>query len=309
MNQIDCFTTNVSVQESKPFVSKDKRTVYQFPFSKWYSINNPVVMQADPFLFVKGGTLYLFYEAMNLIGCGDIMMIFTEDLVNWSEPVVVIEDKDCHFSYPFVFEEDGTVFMMPETGCEHQIRLYKAADEELTKFELYKVILEREEKQSQAMIFDYADSSLYKKNGVFYLFTSYYKESTYYLELYTSDRFDGGFELHPMSPVCVGNKYARCGGSLIEAGGRLYRPAQDCESQYGGQLHLLEIDMLSPQEYLEHVAGENVLPQETAIYNGGGHHLNYAEFKGKTVVATDFKHRCGFFLEKIRLRVAGLLNK
>ena len=48
----ECFTIDVSVQNSKPFVDTDKKSVLQFPKRTAFSLFYPEIMQADPFLFV-----------------------------------------------------------------------------------------------------------------------------------------------------------------------------------------------------------------------------------------------------------------
>lgn len=303
----DCFTLKISVQDSMPVIDSSGKTVFEFPKSRWFHVFNPTLMRADPFLFVKDGTLYLFYEYMGFShGAGSIMMTSTKDLKTWAKPVPITYEPHTHFSYPFVFEADGEIFMMPETGCDHNIRLYKAENGNLTDFRLHKTILERSEEEREDLKYDYADNCIYKKDGVYHLFTSIYKDNRYYLELYTSDRVDGQYVRHPMSPVCEGNKYGRCAGSLIEAGGRLYRPAQDCENEYGGQVHLLEIAELSPVVYKEHPVHNDVLPRD--IYRTGGHQLNFASFDGKIIAATDEKYHCTFFLERVRLKLMRLLG-
>ena len=303
----ECFTIDVSVQNSKPFVDTDKKSVLQFPKRTAFSLFYPEIMQADPFLFVYNSRLFLFYEEMLLgRGLGFIKMVSTTDLKHWTKPVTITHDEKCHFSYPFVFEEGGEIYMMPETGCDHNIRLYKAVNDDLTRFELYKVILARD-KEPENLHFDFADSSLYKKGNTYYLFTSYCDDKTYYLELYTSSSFDGDYKLHPESPICVSNKYGRCAGSLIEADGKLYRPTQDCEIVYGGQVHIMEIDELTLNTYKEHLVKENVIPQEQEYYKEGGHQVNFAEFNGQTVIATDVRFTTSFLLERIRLKIMKLL--
>ena len=303
----DCFTTNIFVQEGVPHISSNKKSVLEMRRSRWYDLFNPTLMQADPFLFVKDNTLYLFYEDMGFShGGGRIMMRYTTDLQKWSRPVEITHESDCHFSYPYVFDDNGEVYMMPETGREHEIRLYKAYNGNPADFRFYKKILERPERERIELKFDYADSCIYKKDGVYYLFTSYFKNDKYYLELYVSDSLDRNYKKHPMSPVCTGNKYGRCGGSLIDYEGHLYRVAQDCENEYGGQIHLLEIEELTPTRFKEHLLKENVLPRE--IYKEGGHQLNFAYFKGKTIVATDIKYHCSFFLERVRLKLCRFLH-
>lgn len=309
MQQRGCFTIDVSFQKGKPFLAKDRNSILRTSRSHWYSLFYPPMMQADPFLFVKGDTLYLFYEYLPIgKGLGVIKMTWTKDLTHWSKPVQITHEPECHFSYPWVFEEDGVVYMMPETGCDHNIRLYRAINGELTEWVLDEVLLEREIEAQTSIKYDFADSCIYKMDDVYYLFTSYYKNGEYSLELYTSRRLKGPYALHPKSPICVGNKYGRCAGSLIEAEGVLYRPAQDCVGSYGRQVHMMVIDELTPTTYLEHVARENILPKDEPFYREGGHQINFVEFMGKAIVATDAGYYNTFFLERIRIKLLKLLG-
>lgn len=308
MINCECFTIDVAVQKSKPYVELDKRTILHFSKRTAWSLFYPAIMQADPFLFVHNRRLHLFYEEMLLgKGLGYIKMMSTTDLKEWTTPVLITHESVCHFSYPFVFKEKGEVYMMPETGCDHNIRLYKATRDDLTEFIPYKVILTRE-KSPKNLRFDFADNCIYKKDGVYYLFTSYCNDKTYVLQLFTSNKFDGVYKEHPASPLTSSNKYGRCAGSLIEVDGRLYRPTQDCETVYGGQVHLMEIDALTPIIYKEHLVKENVLPQQLDFFRAGGHHINFAEFKGHTIIATDARFVTSFFLERIRLKILSLIG-
>lgn len=304
-----CFTVDVSIQQTDaPHIDKKKKSILRLKKGTDFSLFAPPYIEADPFLFVHNDRLFLFYESM-LFGKGQglIKMRSTTDLQHWTEPALITHEPKTHFSYPFVFEDGGEVYMMPETGCDHNIRLYKATDDTLTHFEPYKVILQREEFPKD-LKFDYCDSCIYKNDGLYYLFTSYSTETEYFLQLFTSTSLTGPYTEHPSSPICRGNKLGRCGGSLIESKGHLYRVAQDCEDSYGAQLHLLEIDELTPDSYKEHVAEENILPTDEPFYAEGGHQLNFAEFKGKTVVATDARYNCGFFLELWRCRILRMLG-
>ena len=304
-----CFTIDISIQKDRPYLASGRKSVLRMSRSHWYSLFYPPMMQADPFLFVKGGALYLFYEYLPIgKGLGVIKMTRTKDLKHWSRPIQITHEPECHFSYPWVFEEDGVVYLMPETGCDHNIRLYRAVNDELTDWVLDEVLLERKIEAQTGIKYDFADSSLYKKDDVYYLFTSVYKNEEYSLELYTSQSLKGPYSLHSASPICVGNKYGRCAGSLIEVNGMLYRPAQDCVDSYGGQVHMMEIDELTPNTYREYVARESVLPQEEQFYHEGGHQINFALFQGNTVVATDVRYYTTFFLERVRIKMLKLFG-
>ena len=308
MTNCECFTLDVSIQKKEPFIEIDKQSIFNYPKRKFWNMFHPAIMRADPFLFVHNERLFLFYEEMLLgKGLGYINMISTADLKKWTKPTCVIHEPQSHFSYPFVFKENDNVFIMPETGGDHNIRLYKAENEYLTKFKLHNTVLNRYALPNNIR-FDFADSCIYKKNDVYYLFTSYCDDKTYYLQLFISNYFDKGYKEHPNSPIAISNKYGRCAGSIIEVNKHIYRPAQDCENVYGGQIHLMEIDELSPTAYKEHVVKHNIIPQQLKFYKEGGHHINFAKFKGNTIIATDARFTTSFLFERIRLKFLKIIH-
>ena len=121
---------------------------------------NPTIIVADPFLFVKNEKLYLFYESKAFFSPGVIMMTSTVDLKNWSKPVVVLKES-FHLSYPWVFEEEGKIYMIPETGSDKSIRLYEAVNDDLTEFRLVKKLLEQP--KNMFCRSGYGNTSIYKK--------------------------------------------------------------------------------------------------------------------------------------------------
>lgn len=308
MRKNECFKVDISIQDFPPFVDSNKKTIKRIDAGRWYSIGDPAWVVADPFLFVHRGGVFCFYEDLHFYHyLGVIKMISSKDLVHWTKPVVITHEPDCHFSYPFVFEDNGQVYMMPETGDQHNIRLYKADNDELTSFSLYRVIMKRDEIPSD-MVYDFADSCIHKKDGKYYLFTSIKTVDQYYLNLYMADNLEGPYTEHPCSPIVTGDKLGRCAGSLLQYDCHLYRYAQDCFEAYGEQVHLIEIDELSPTSYREHVVQENILPTNLPFYKKGGHQVNFANFKGKVLVATDAKCDRTFVLERIVGKILRMFN-
>jgi hypothetical protein len=308
MDKNICFKIDVSIQDTMPLVDSNKKSIKRLNCGQWYTLGDPVWVDADPFLFVHNDRLFLFYEDMHFYHyLGVIKMISTTDLVHWTKPVLITKEPNCHFSYPFVFEDNGSIYMMPETGGQHNIRLYKADNDELTSFSLHKVIMQRTDIPKD-LVYDYADSCIYKKDGLYYLFTSTMTKESYYLYIYISNKLEGPYSLHPSTPAVKSNKFGRCAGSLLMHDGHLYRYAQDCGETYGGQVHLLEIDELTPTSFKEHVVKENILPKDQSYYHFGGHQVNFAQFKGKTIIATDAKDEKVFYLERIWGKIARMLH-
>ena len=294
----ECFGIDISIQKDSPLIEKNKKTILQILPSSNLSFTNPVKIEADPFLFVYNDRLFLFYEDQTYFNKGgNINMVSTDDLSHWTKPIPILDDEGTHFSFPYVFEDNGNVYMIPETGWSGTIRLYKADDDSLTKFSFVKNLFERD-KRPEGVIFDYADNVLYKKEEVYYLFTSLLDEKGYYLQLYIASSLEGPYKLHPSTPLQHNKKYGRNGGSLIESKGKLFRVAQDCSETYGGDIHLMEITDLSPVSYSETLYAENLMPKDLSFYKLGGHQLNFANFRGNIIVATDAKKdRCFYFLK------------
>ena len=212
-------------------------------------------------------------------------MIKTRDLVNWSTPLVVLKET-YHLSFPFIFDDGGITYMIPESEANNSIRLYKA-NEDLTSFSFVRTLLSQE--RHAHMNCNYVDSHVYYKEGVYYLYTSYMRNWEMIQELYISDdMLNGEFTRHPSSPICISHEYGRNGGSLIDFNGKLMRVSQDCHEQYGDNVSLLEICNLSRQIYVEKLFRKNIF-SKNLLFPDGGHQLNVVHFQGKYIYSTDYK--------------------
>lgn len=302
---IECFKIQLLSfdKEEDIFDIKKGKRIFGVDCLKPYVKANPTIIVADPFLFEHQGKLYLFYESKGLYTPGVLMMTSTLDLIHWSKPVVVLEEP-FHLSYPWVFEEDGKVYMVPETGQDGSIRLYEAADDSLNSFVLKKKLLEQPKNKEIRM--GYGDSSIYKKGGKYYLITMLqYSEPINVLELYVSDNLEGPYTVHPCSPIAKSNKVGRDAGCWLEYQGKLLRVSQDCTNRYGDNVHVSEITKLSPTEYEEILLKENILPTDTPFYKEGAHQFNAVKFKDKWIVATDAKEYHRLLGQRIVHKIKG----
>lgn len=313
MHPVECFKIRLLTGKAdNTWDVKQFSTLLEIPFQHHPLSFNPIVIVADPFLFTYKERLYLFYEEKRNYSNGVLRMISTTNLKTWTKPVTVLQVEGCHLSYPFVFEENGAVYMIPESSDLGDIRLYKADDESLSSFSLYKTLVSKEVISSEV---GYADSSLFKKDGTYYLMSSIESvegEHKNYLFLFTADQLEGPYTMHPQSPLCISMKYGRNAGCLLEYNGHLYRVAQDCEVRYGDNVHLFQIDEMNSHSYQEHLVRENLIPTEIPFYQYGGHQYNFVDFNGQRIVATDAKEYHSFWpyrlLHKSLLRVRQLFK-
>ena len=295
MNKIECFKIQLFTIENEK-----TQSILQIKNDRHTLFREPTIIVADPFLFVHNDALFLFYEQKKLRHNGTIMMMRTADLEHWSKPVEVLREP-FHLSYPWVFEKDGHIYMMPETCGDKSVRLYEAVDSELTEFRLVKKLIEQNKKED--LDFSFSDSSVVERDGKYYLFTTVRKGGVNQLRLFCSKEFMGQYHEHPKSPICVSNKYGRNAGHFTQYQGALYRFAQDCENGYGDNVHILKVKKLSTDDYKEDVVKENILNQNNAFYKFGGHQLNIVEFKGRTIIATDAKEYHRFLVNRVLKKV------
>lgn len=268
---------NIRIQECKKGTPLTEllngRMVQDFLCSTSLFKYNHVTIKADPFLFSKKGKLYLFYEEKQRKNKGVLKMVCTDDLAHWSEPKLILKES-FHLSFPYVFEDRGAVYLLPECGESNSIRLYKFTDDTLSKVEFVSILVEG----------NYVDSSIIKREGKYYLFTS---NPQFEQKLFISDSLVAGYKEHPSSPIYVGADCGRNGGSIISYNDSLYRISQDCSHLYGGNVSVHKIDIITPDVYKETLIHRNILKNAEPFYEYGGHQFNIVEHKGKEYAATD----------------------
>ena len=91
-------------------------------------IENPLrYWAADPFVMEHGGKTYIFAELYDYIRCRGILGVcelIPGQKCRW-EPIIA---ESFHLSYPCVLEQDGKIYLMPESGYHGELLLYEAVD-------------------------------------------------------------------------------------------------------------------------------------------------------------------------------------
>lgn len=212
---------------------------------KWKMLDPPADrFYADPFLIERDGKEYLFIEEYpfeNKKGVISVSEIDAEGIA--SEPRVVLE-HECHLSYPFVFEHDDEVYMVPETCGAGQVQLFRAA-EFPDKWELDHVLIDG---------ISAVDATLMQHDGKWWLFCNVpVKGASSWdeLHLYFADDLKGEWKSHPRNPIVSDVCSARPAGKLFYRDGKLIRPAQDCSKCYGYAVTLNEVLAISETSYRE----------------------------------------------------------
>ncbi|KAG8380586.1 hypothetical protein BUALT_Bualt06G0030900 [Buddleja alternifolia] len=202
---------------------------------------------ADPFLYVQGDTLYLFYETKNPITMqGDIGVSRSIDKGATWEQLGTVLDENWHLSYPFVFDYNGNIYMMPEGSANGDLRLYRAINFPL-KWTLEKIIMKK----------PLIDSYIIPHEGKFWLLGSDHSgigtQRNGQLEIWHSTSPFGPWKPHKKNPIynTVTSIGARNGGRPFVYNGSLYRIGQDCGETYGNRIRVFKIEVLTINKFKE----------------------------------------------------------
>jgi hypothetical protein len=203
---------------------------------------------ADPFLVEKDGKTFLFFEDFRY-GEGRAVISCCE-LDSDGLPGVPVEvlRRSYHLSYPLVFEDEGEMYMLPETRTNQTIELYRATSFPYTW-------------TAEAVLFSdihAVDATIQKINGKYWMFASVSNgrySNCDEVSLFFSDALRGPWTPHPCNPLLSDVLLARPAGLLFYDQGRLIRPSQDCSKAYGYALVFSEVLKLSETEYEERTIG------------------------------------------------------
>jgi len=208
---------------------------------------------ADPFALEANGRYFIFFEELPFAaGKAHIAMTEVRRDGSWSTPVRVLE-RDYHLSYPFLLKQDGQLYMIPETGKNGTVELYRCVDFPL-RWKLEKVLL-----QGVRLV----DATIHRGADRWWMFANAAAGASRMfddeLHLFYADRLLGEWHPHPRNPVKSDARCARPAGRLYWRNGALYRPAQICVPRYGAGLSINRVLRLTPQAYAERQV-ERVLP-------------------------------------------------
>ncbi|MEY8589980.1 hypothetical protein AALK14_00840 [Butyricimonas hominis] len=171
----------------------------------------------------------------------------------------VILELATHLSFPFIIEEKGEVFVLPENAASGKLSVYRY-NTIAKELEFVKVLLD----------FPAVDPVIYKFRETYYLLcTQEGKNVNSDLYCFCASSFLGDYMKVGENAVKSDVSAGRCAGGIFTIGGNLYRAAQICTSSYGEGC---TINMLNSFEPFQ----EKVVKRYMAVqpYKFGFHTLN-----------------------------------
>ncbi len=204
---------------------------------------------ADPFVIHRNDKYYVYFENLPYAtNKGHLSLIVIDNSGNLSEPIKIL-DKPYHLSYPFLFEWEGAIYMMPEMSASKCIDVYRCVRFP-DQWEFHVTLMSNVHA---------VDATLFEHGGKWWMFVCLREQpgavSGEDLFLFFSDSpLSTDWTPHPMNPVVTDVRRARPAGNLIRYGDTIYRPSQDCAKRYGGAIEINRVLKLNEHEYVEEPA-------------------------------------------------------
>ena len=223
---------------------------------------------ADPFILKRDGRYYVFLEELPYktnrghIAC---MILDGNGVLLETRPIL---EKPYHLSYPFTFEHGGAFYMIPETGANGTVDVYRCKSFPF-EWEFHRTLMSN---------VDAKDATLLQHSGKWWMFVTVreHKRGSNWDQLsifWANDPLNDAWVPHLMNPVVNDVRTARPAGNIFSWDGKLIRPSQDCSVRYGFALNFNRITKLSETEYeevpearLEPLDGTNILATHTFNY-------------------------------------------
>jgi hypothetical protein len=203
---------------------------------------------ADPFLITRREQSHLFVEAYDCAIRKGYIAHMPIDRNGRVGPAQTVLNLPYHLSYPFVFAHDDEVFMIPESGYNNTVELYRA-ERFPDRWERVKVLFNGPA----------ADTTVLFHGGLVWFFVTLFDVHAPLattLLLFYSPTLLGDWTLHPASPISTDIRVARGAGALFMHHGSWFRPAQNGGDTYGGGIRYQRITQIDTDYYAEEHVGD-----------------------------------------------------
>jgi hypothetical protein len=199
---------------------------------------------ADPFPFTCQGENWVFVENLDHRTNKGVIAAVPFDDQGPCGPARPVLEAPWHLSYPFVFERDGQVWMIPESSANRTVTLYRAQ-----RFPDRWV-------PEATLLSDVAasDATIVEHMGRLWMFAATRDGAGSWsdtLSIFSAENLLGPWTAHPRNPILIDQSSARPAGRLVRRGEALWRPVQDCTAGYGTGIGLVEVLRLDPENYAQ----------------------------------------------------------
>ncbi len=183
---------------------------------------------ADPFIYkVKAESIQIFVEQF-FQGKGRLVLLDVSLSTMEILCAKVILQLDTHLSFPYIWREGETLFIMPENVENGNLRIWKF-NESTSHLEDPQVLIDVPLEDAQLCKI----GNQYFIMGVRYVHNDYF-DCTRNLEIYKADSLFGRYQ--HIQTIHNPLRLERGAGTVWQEGDTFIRPAQNCEDGYGTSL-------------------------------------------------------------------------
>lgn len=254
--------------ETSSFDFKDIRWIRNLDYGRyWY---------ADPFILSSSDkdVVILAEEWVRKEKKGRLAVLFCEKRRNGYrlKQRATLLEKDTHLSFPYVIEDNGQIYVVPENYQSGTVTLYRY-DIDANKLVEPIVLL------NESLV----NCQIAKIGKTYYMFGIQSglpdSEAGKRLLIYKSDSLFGDYKISQT----IDNKLReeRGAGRIFSSHGRIYRPAQSCEGGYGKSVLIYELTMDENGSFAEKLSRRFVPDQK--MHYGLKHHT-FDLFDGRVAV-------------------------
>jgi hypothetical protein len=205
------------------------------------------VFQADPFGIERNEVIYIFYEEFSKSkNYGIIKCLTIDPNYNVINDSIVIDDG-IHKSFPFIFMDSNTFYMMPENGLGNGLFVYECSDFPFKWNKKYKFL-----------DLPVSDAVLIKKETNYHLLYTKAKNENENKNLYMRTSTSLFESWNDTIETLVKNDLSnsRNAGQIINFNNVDYRFAQNCFNRYGESIKVNRINDLTDSLINETEVGE-----------------------------------------------------
>lgn len=241
---------------------------------------------ADPFVWTYRGRPWIFAEEFRYLHNRGRIVAIPLDGPSPAGSAQVALDLPYHLSFPFLFEEQGELFMIPESWRNRAVSLFVCEDFPGRWRHVRNLLPD----------VDAVDSVVFQHERLWWIVTSlqYSNRPGRSLAIFFSEDFrNGAWTPHPVNNEARYSDrdqgFGRNGGSIFRHGSGLFRVMQSSSGHYGQSIAIMQIVRLTPQAFEEMPAQRDILPSRL-LAKGGSHHLSICD----TLIAWDVRDRVSY---------------
>lgn len=209
-------------------------------------VPNRDVFWADPFPVHRDGRDWIFIEEATFEPRRGHLSVIEIDQAGKVIDHQVILKTPYHLSYPNVFEHQGEWYMVPESGEDRSIQLYRCTQ---WPGQWEKVM---DLMHGPACY----DSTFIEHDGKYWMFVNMQAYAGQGADdelhlFYADELITDQWTAHPLNPIVSDVRCARQAGRIYKRDGQIFRPSQHGGGSYGNGTHINRIDTLSTTEFSE----------------------------------------------------------